>query len=288
MSTASRKNHEAVEYGNADSSSAWPFEPAPGRGDVGGLQRLGVPGHRAGFAGDMEADRELASGHRLRVTHERQRDGVAPHVLAGLDRDAWLAAERHRPVRAGDQRGAGVLQAGERRRRWSRVSCRTRWRSAGAPACPRYLAARSAGMSGRARRPRATGRRISAPAAPTDCRPGRGPARKRPSSSPISRPSARPRAAQRREIAARAIDALWARIMACLPAAALAAWRHHGSAERRAQRNARGAAIHKPGITRRTWHRAAAARWPAAATASPRSSRSIRPASRPQKNVSPG
>ena len=30
MSTASRKNHEAVENGNADSSSACPFAPAPG------------------------------------------------------------------------------------------------------------------------------------------------------------------------------------------------------------------------------------------------------------------
>ena len=57
---------------------AWPFEPAAGRGHVGGLQRFGVPGHRTALAGDMEADRELAAGERLRVAHERQRDRVAP------------------------------------------------------------------------------------------------------------------------------------------------------------------------------------------------------------------
>ena len=36
--------------------------PGAGRGDVGGRQRLGVPGHRPALAGDMEADRELAAG----------------------------------------------------------------------------------------------------------------------------------------------------------------------------------------------------------------------------------
>ena len=80
------------------------------RGDVGRLQCLGVPGHRAGLAGDVEADRELAAGQRLDVLHERQRDAIAPGVLAGLDRDARLAAECDRLVRARRERGAAQLQ----------------------------------------------------------------------------------------------------------------------------------------------------------------------------------
>ena len=59
-------------------------DPAPGARDVGGLQRLGVPGHRPAFAGDMEADSELAARQSgVRVAHEAQGDGIAPDRAPG-------------------------------------------------------------------------------------------------------------------------------------------------------------------------------------------------------------
>ena len=175
--------------GNALSSSACALGAGAGRGDVGGLQRLGVPGHRAAFARDMEADRELAARERLRVA---SRTAARPHrsrrTSPGCDRDARLAAEASPagscPARASRCR---MLQPDEDAVEGHRLGAERV-----GEAQPRLLApdlghARSGGRSGRARRPRAPGKANSAPAAPTDCRPGRGRAPRPPSSSPICR-----------------------------------------------------------------------------------------------------
>ena len=108
----------SVEKGNAASPSSWPLAPEPGGGDVGGLQRLGVPGHRPALAHDMEADRELAAraAWDRRRLHEGQRHRIAHHALARRDGDAVLAAELHRLVGA-LARSRCRSPAGRRRRR---------------------------------------------------------------------------------------------------------------------------------------------------------------------------
>ena len=52
---------------------------------VGGGECLGVPGHWAAVAGDMEADREPAAGKFVRLLCEWQRDRVAPCRASGRD-----------------------------------------------------------------------------------------------------------------------------------------------------------------------------------------------------------
>ena len=66
---------------------AVPFGAGAGRGDIGGLQRLGVPGHRPALARDVEADRELAAGKLALASRTKgSATAIAPHALAGLDR----------------------------------------------------------------------------------------------------------------------------------------------------------------------------------------------------------
>src|SRR5207245_1928872 len=71
------------------------MRPRCGMGDVRGLQGLGVPGHQATRPDHVEAHRQLLSlerSHRglLRVT---LLDGIAPQILAWLDRDAVAPTE---------------------------------------------------------------------------------------------------------------------------------------------------------------------------------------------------
>ena len=184
MSTSSRKYQEVVENGNAPSASARSFRAAAGRRQVGGGERLGVPGHRPAFARDMEADGELAAGEQ-RVGGDFTK-GSATASLSTLSPGATVtpsAAESERPVGAGEDGAAAFLQAHETS---SKVtgSCRRRWRGGCGSACPRRRAARSGGRSGRWRPARATGRRTSSRAARSDCRSGRDRARSRSSSPP--------------------------------------------------------------------------------------------------------
>ncbi len=84
-----------------------------GRADVRCLHRLGVPGHRAAFTGDMETHGELAAHEvcRRRIMHERQRHRIAPHRCSRLHRHAVLSAEARRTIRARHQRRSAHLQA---------------------------------------------------------------------------------------------------------------------------------------------------------------------------------
>ena len=88
MSTASRKYQEAVLNGNAD--------------DIGGVHRLGMPGHRAAFTRHMKTHRQLSSHQCDGIGSFRKRkgNGVALYRLAGGDRDARLATKRHRLIGA--------------------------------------------------------------------------------------------------------------------------------------------------------------------------------------------
>ena len=88
-----------------------PLGAGAGCGDVGGGERLGVPGHRAAVAGDMEADREPAAGEFVRLFCEWQRDRVTPCRTSGWDGDGRLSAERHRTVGPAQQRSTARLQA---------------------------------------------------------------------------------------------------------------------------------------------------------------------------------
>ena len=63
------------------------------------LQRLRVPGHRTARACDVEGHRELAPIHQ-RSGRQFQFDGIAVAGAARRDRDAALAAERDRAIRA--------------------------------------------------------------------------------------------------------------------------------------------------------------------------------------------
>ena len=70
--------------------------PRMRRRQIGGRQRLGVPGHGAALARDMKADRKFAPQKARGVIfrHKRQGRRVAPGVLSGRDLDPVLAAER--------------------------------------------------------------------------------------------------------------------------------------------------------------------------------------------------
>ena len=113
MSSASMKYQDVVLIGNTASPSSAPLRSGAGHGQIRGLERLGMPGHRPALARDVKAHRELSAG-QLRaagVAHEWQRDGVAPRRVAGRDRDAPLAAERDGAIGALDERRAREMQA---------------------------------------------------------------------------------------------------------------------------------------------------------------------------------
>jgi hypothetical protein len=74
---------------------------------------LGVPGHRAAFADDVEADRQFGAEQLSRrgIVHEGHGHRVAPHRTSGGYRSRALAGEADRLVAAEDKRRGGTLQA---------------------------------------------------------------------------------------------------------------------------------------------------------------------------------
>ena len=74
------------------------------RADIGGGQRLGVPGHRTTLAGDVKAHREPAAGKVVGLFREWQCGRIAPDRISRRHGDGSLAAKRHRAVGAAYQR----------------------------------------------------------------------------------------------------------------------------------------------------------------------------------------
>src|SRR6266446_7826757 len=107
MSRASRKYQDAVLNGKTCSSSAGAFRPCARCGQIGGGERLGMRGHRAAFASDVKADRQLATEELrcCRIVHEGEAHRIAPHRQARGHSGRERAGEADRLVAGGDECG---------------------------------------------------------------------------------------------------------------------------------------------------------------------------------------
>ena len=89
------------------------FGAAAGWADVGGGQRLGVPGHGAAVAADVEGDGQAAAGQHLvvAISDEGQRDRVADGGRSRGNDDFGPGAEGDGAIGAGQDRAAALLEA---------------------------------------------------------------------------------------------------------------------------------------------------------------------------------